>query len=111
MGLTRREFMVGAGATLAAPGTSLGFPAIAQRRPLKVGVFISEVDAQDNLPGGPVGRRHEEHAIEAARPPEGGVDGPGHVGGTKDEHALVVAIEAIHLAQELAHEVGRAGGL
>ena len=46
MAVTRREFMVGSGAALAATGTPLGFPAIAQRRPLKVGVFISEVDAQ-----------------------------------------------------------------
>ncbi|MDP6579656.1 MAG: ABC transporter substrate-binding protein [Vicinamibacterales bacterium] len=46
MGVTRREFMVGAGAALGAAGTPFGFPAIAQRRPLKVGVFISEVDAQ-----------------------------------------------------------------
>ena len=53
MAVTRREFMVGAGAALAAAGTPLGFPAIAQRRPLKVGVFISEVDAQgvDELVG------------------------------------------------------------
>ena len=46
MVVTRREFMAGAGATLAATGALTGFPAIAQRRPLKVGVFISEVDAQ-----------------------------------------------------------------
>ena len=44
MTVTRREFM--AGAALAATGTLTGFPAIAQRGPLKVGVFISEVDAQ-----------------------------------------------------------------
>ena len=46
MVVTRREFMAGAGATLAATGALTGFPAIAQRRPFKVGVFISEVDAQ-----------------------------------------------------------------
>lgn len=46
MAVTRREFMVGAGATLAAAGTPTEFPAIAQRGALKVGVFISEVDAQ-----------------------------------------------------------------
>lgn len=45
MSVTRREFMVGAGA-LAAHGRLTGFPAPVQRRPLKVGVFISEVDAQ-----------------------------------------------------------------
>ena len=53
MTVTRREFLVGAGAALAAGGTVTGFPAIAQRRPLRVGVFISEVDAQgvDELVG------------------------------------------------------------
>ncbi len=53
MTVTRREFLVGAGAALAAGGTVAGFPAIAQRRPLRVGVFISEVDAQgvDELVG------------------------------------------------------------
>ena len=53
MAATRREFMVGAGAALAAAGTLTGFPAIAQRRPLKVGVFISEANAQgvDELVG------------------------------------------------------------
>ena len=51
MAVTRREFM--AGAALAAAGTLTGFPAFAQRGPLKVGVFISEVDAQgvDELVG------------------------------------------------------------
>ena len=44
MAVTRREFV--AGAALAAAESLTGFPAIAQRRPLKVGVFISEVDAQ-----------------------------------------------------------------
>ena len=52
MAVTRREFMVGASAALAAE-TLTGFPAIAQRRPLRIGVFISEVDAQgvDELVG------------------------------------------------------------
>ena len=45
MAVTRREFVAGAGAALAA-GSLTGFPAIAQVRPLKVGVFVSEVDAQ-----------------------------------------------------------------
>ena len=51
MAVTRREFV--AGAALTAAGTLTGFPAIAQRRPLKIGVFISEVDAQgvDELVG------------------------------------------------------------
>ena len=51
MVVTRREFV--AGAALAAAETLTGFPAIAQRGPLKVGVFISEVDAQgvDELVG------------------------------------------------------------
>ena len=51
MAVTRREFV--AGAALAAAETLTGFPAIAQRGPLKVGVFISEVDAQgvDELVG------------------------------------------------------------
>ena len=38
--------MVGAGATLAAAGALTAFPAIAQRKPLKIGAFISERDAQ-----------------------------------------------------------------
>jgi urea transport system substrate-binding protein len=46
MGVTRREFVVGAGATLAAAGALRAFPAIAQRRPLKIGAFISERDAK-----------------------------------------------------------------
>ena len=46
MSVTRREFIIGAGTTLAANKGLTGFAAIAQRRPLKVGVFISEVDAQ-----------------------------------------------------------------
>lgn len=45
MAVKRREFLAGAGAALAA-GTTLGFPALAQRAPLKVGVFISERDAE-----------------------------------------------------------------
>ncbi|MEE2845507.1 MAG: twin-arginine translocation signal domain-containing protein, partial [Gemmatimonadota bacterium] len=45
MAVTRREFVAGAGAALAA-GSLTGFPAIAQVRPLKVGVFVSEVDTQ-----------------------------------------------------------------
>ncbi len=45
MAITRREFIAGAGAALAA-GSLTGSPAIAQVRPLKVGVFVSEVDAQ-----------------------------------------------------------------
>ena len=45
MAVTRREFVAGAGAALAT-GSLTGFPAIAQARPLKVGVFVSEVDAQ-----------------------------------------------------------------
>jgi len=45
MAITRREFIAGAGSALAA-GSLTGFPAIAQVRPLKVGVFVSEVDAQ-----------------------------------------------------------------
>ena len=45
MAVTRREFVAGAGAALAA-GSLTGFPAIAQSRPLKVGVFVSEVDAR-----------------------------------------------------------------
>ncbi len=51
MAVTRREFI--GGAALAAAGTLIGFPAIAQRGSLKVGVFISEVDAQgvDELVG------------------------------------------------------------
>ena len=44
MAVTRRKFI--GGAALAAAGTLTGFPAIAQRGPFKVGVFISEVDAQ-----------------------------------------------------------------
>jgi len=43
--VTRREFVAGAGTALAASSLA-GFPAIAQVRPLKVGVFVSEVDAQ-----------------------------------------------------------------
>ena len=46
MAVTRRRFVLGAGATLAAHAGLVGFPAIAQSRPLKVGVFISEFDAQ-----------------------------------------------------------------
>ncbi len=46
MTVTRREFILGAGTALAASGWPTGFPAIAQRRVFKVGVFISEVDAQ-----------------------------------------------------------------
>lgn len=46
MSVTRREFIIGAGATLAATGGLTGFAALAQRRPLKIGVFISEVDSQ-----------------------------------------------------------------
>ncbi len=46
MEITRREVIVGAGAAVAAAGTITGFPAIAQAGPLKVGVFISEQDAQ-----------------------------------------------------------------
>ena len=46
MAVTRREFMVGAGTALAAAGSLTGFPAIVQVRPLRVGVFVSEVDAQ-----------------------------------------------------------------
>ena len=46
MSVTRREFIIGAGAVLAVEGNPAGFPAIIQRRALKVGVFISEVDAQ-----------------------------------------------------------------
>ena len=45
MDLTRREFVAGAG-TVAAAGSLTGFPAIAQSRPLRVGVFVSEVDAR-----------------------------------------------------------------
>ena len=45
MAVTRREFLAGAGTALAA-GSLTGFPAIIQQRPLKVGVFVSEVDAQ-----------------------------------------------------------------
>ena len=45
MAVTRREFISGAGTALAA-GSLTGFPAIAQSRPLRVGVFVSEVDAQ-----------------------------------------------------------------
>ena len=45
MTVTRREFIIGAGTTLTANRLT-GFPAIAQRRALRVGVFISEVDAQ-----------------------------------------------------------------
>jgi branched-chain amino acid transport system substrate-binding protein/urea transport system substrate-binding protein len=44
--VTRRNFVVGAGATLAAAGALTAFPAIAQRGPLKIGAFISERDAQ-----------------------------------------------------------------
>ena len=53
MAITRREFIAGAGAALAATGTVTGFPAFVQRRPLRVGVFISEVDARgvDELVG------------------------------------------------------------
>ncbi|HCR00437.1 MAG TPA: hypothetical protein DIU48_13520 [Acidobacteria bacterium] len=52
MTVTRREFL-GAGAALAGARTVHGFPAIAQRRALRVGVFVSEVDAQgvDELVG------------------------------------------------------------
>ena len=46
MAVTRREFIAGAAASLAAAGPLTGFPAITQARPLKVGVFVSEVDAQ-----------------------------------------------------------------
>ncbi len=46
MAVTRREFISGAGAALAAAGSLAGFPAIVQSRPLKIGVFVSEVDAQ-----------------------------------------------------------------
>ena len=46
MAVTRRKFMASAGTALAAAGSLTGFPAIAQSRPLKVGVFVSEVDAQ-----------------------------------------------------------------
>ena len=46
MTVTRRDFILGAGTALAASGWPTGFPAIAQRRVFKVGVFISEVDAQ-----------------------------------------------------------------
>ena len=45
MTVTRRELIIGAGTTLTANRLT-GFPAIAQRRALRVGVFISEVDAQ-----------------------------------------------------------------
>ena len=46
MAVTRREFVAGAGTALVAAGSLPGFPAIAQVIPLKVGVFVSEVDAQ-----------------------------------------------------------------
>ena len=53
MPVTRRDFMVGAGAAVVSAGAPFGFPAIAQRGPLKVGVFISEFDARgvDELVG------------------------------------------------------------
>ena len=53
MPVTRRDFMVGAGAALVSVGAPVGFPAIAQRGPLRVGVFISEFDARgvDELVG------------------------------------------------------------
>ena len=46
MAVTRRDFIVSAGATVASAGAPVGFPAIAQLGPLKVGVFISEFDAR-----------------------------------------------------------------
>ena len=53
MPVTRRDFIVSAGAALASVGAPVGFPAIAQSGPLKVGVFISEFDARgvDELVG------------------------------------------------------------
>lgn len=52
MNLTRRRLLVGASA-IAATSAVTGFPAIAQGRPLKIGVYISEQDAQgvDELVG------------------------------------------------------------
>ena len=46
MVVTRREFMTGTGAVLATSRTVKGFPFIVQPAALKVGVFISERDAQ-----------------------------------------------------------------
>ena len=53
MPVSRRDFIVSAGAALASVGAPVGFPAIAQSGPLKVGVFISEFDARgvDELVG------------------------------------------------------------
>lgn len=52
MNVTRRKMLVGASA-IAAAGALTGFPAIAQVRPLRIGVFVSEQDAQgvDELVG------------------------------------------------------------
>lgn len=44
--VTRRELMIGAGAATVAATALRGFPAIAQSGPFKVGVFVTEVDAQ-----------------------------------------------------------------
>lgn len=45
MNITRRRLLAGSGA-VAAAGAITGFPAIAQNRPIRIGVFISEQDAQ-----------------------------------------------------------------
>ena len=45
---------------------------------------------------------HLDLPVEAARTDEGLVQNVGTVGGSKNNHA-VVALEAIHLSQELVH--------
>ena len=54
-----------------------------------------------------VGRRHEDGLVEAAGTAQGGIELPGLIGGADDEDALVVAAQAVELAEELVHDVAR----
>jgi hypothetical protein len=62
------------------------------------------VYAQDGLASDQVGPVHEDLAVEAARPQQGGVEDVGPVGGGQDDQAAR-RVEAVHLDEELVQSL------
>jgi len=54
--------------------------------------------------------RHEQHAVESARPAKRRIKMPRGVGSRQDQHAFVRRVDAVHLAEKLVDRMAHRGG-
>ena len=67
-------------------------------------LLVAEVDLEDLDPLVLGGQRHHDHAVEAARAQQGGVEDVGTVGG-RHHHDALGRLEAVHLGEHLVERL------